>query len=300
MRASEPEIAPPSDPLAVSPEIKDAHRHGLRRRARASPEGTLQHKQWFPYYEERRGDYRLRLVPPLLLEQTRGLPDPTQALYGIPKTEDTEGLYGLLYYRRRSLDLDMDVALPGLLARARPRQPRRRGRARSSTARRPARTTTGSRRSSSRAAARTAGYFHSPAAADDVALGREGRLHARRALLPRPHGQRRRPGRRAVLLPRRQRQPRGQPPHVHAHPAAPLLPLGARARLEQHHRRRPGHRAVERRSATSSTWRRSSSTSRASPRRAASSRSTRRSSRSSTTGTTPTSRSSSCRGTTGA
>src|SRR5260370_26729891 len=53
-------------------------------------------------------------MPPLFVEQTRGLPDPTQALYGVPKTPDTEGLVGLLYDRRRSLALDMDVGFPGL------------------------------------------------------------------------------------------------------------------------------------------------------------------------------------------
>jgi hypothetical protein len=48
----------------------------------------------------------------VLLEQTRGIHDPTQALYGVPQREDTEGLYGLLYYRRRSLTLDADVVFP--------------------------------------------------------------------------------------------------------------------------------------------------------------------------------------------
>jgi hypothetical protein len=108
---SEPEVAPPADPLAIPPS----------QRARIgtdwasgppSPEGPLDRKQWFPYYEEQRGDYRLRLVPPFVIEQTRGLKDPSQVLYGVPSTEDTQGLYGLLYYRRRSLHLDMDVLFP--------------------------------------------------------------------------------------------------------------------------------------------------------------------------------------------
>jgi hypothetical protein len=76
-----------------------------------SPEGASS-TRWFPYYERRIGDSRLRLLPPFLIESTRGLPDPSQRLYGVPKTEDTEGLYGLLYYRRRSLQLDMDVVFP--------------------------------------------------------------------------------------------------------------------------------------------------------------------------------------------
>ncbi len=108
---TEPVIAPPSDPLAVSPETRQ--RIGSDWDGRPpSPEGGLRHTQWLPYYEEQRGDYRLRLMPPVFVEQTRGLRDPTQALYGVPATPDTQGLYGLLYYRRRSLQLDMDVVFP--------------------------------------------------------------------------------------------------------------------------------------------------------------------------------------------
>jgi hypothetical protein len=109
-RAAEPEIAPPTDPLAVTPELK-AQIGSDFDSGPPSPEGALNHVQWFPY-EERKGDYRLRLLPPLWLEHTRGLPDPSQKLYGIPQQPDTEGLYGLLYYRRRSLQLDMDVLFP--------------------------------------------------------------------------------------------------------------------------------------------------------------------------------------------
>lgn len=113
MRASEPEIAPPGSPLAISPELRD--KIGTDYTAGpASPEGSLQRRQWFPYYEEQRGDYRLRLAPPFFLEQTRGLRDPSQMLYGVPKTEDTQGLVALLYYYRRSRDLDMDVLFPPL------------------------------------------------------------------------------------------------------------------------------------------------------------------------------------------
>jgi hypothetical protein len=108
---TEPEIPPPADPLALSPDARA--RIGSDWDARPpSPEGSLEATKWFPYYEERRGDYRLRLLPPFVIEQTRGLRDPSQALYGVPKTEDTEGLYGLLYYRRRSVNLDMDVVFP--------------------------------------------------------------------------------------------------------------------------------------------------------------------------------------------
>jgi hypothetical protein len=107
---TEPEIAPPADPLAISPEVR--RQIGTDWDGRPpSPEGTSS-TSWFPYYEHRAGESRLRLLPPFLIESTRGLPDPSRQLYGVPKTEDTEGLYGLLYYRRRSLQLDMDVVFP--------------------------------------------------------------------------------------------------------------------------------------------------------------------------------------------
>ena len=108
---SEPEVSPPSDPLAIPPKQR-AQIGSDWTSGPASPEGPLDRTQWFPYYEERRGDYRLRLAPPFYIEQSRGLKDPSQQLYGVPQTEDTEGLYGLLYYRRRSLHLDMDVVFP--------------------------------------------------------------------------------------------------------------------------------------------------------------------------------------------
>ncbi len=108
---TEPEIAPPADPLAIPPETRQRIGTDYGPTPPA-PEGHLQQTQWFPYYEERQGDYRLRLLPPLVMEQSRGLRDPSQTLYGVPKTEDTQGLYALLYYRRRSLQLDMDVVFP--------------------------------------------------------------------------------------------------------------------------------------------------------------------------------------------
>jgi hypothetical protein len=108
---TEPEVAPPTDPLAVSPEV--AARIGTDwDRGAPSAVGPVDRTQWFPYYEARQGDARVRLLPPFLLEQTRGLRDPSQRLYGVPSTEDTQGLYSLLYYRRRSLKLDMDVVFP--------------------------------------------------------------------------------------------------------------------------------------------------------------------------------------------
>ncbi len=111
---AEPSAAPPADPLAVSPEVKA--RIGTDWDSgypapREDPQATRGIK--FPFYEERRGDYHLRLLPPFVFEHTRGLADVhSPNLEGIPTTEDTEGLYGLFYYRRRSAALDADVVFP--------------------------------------------------------------------------------------------------------------------------------------------------------------------------------------------
>jgi hypothetical protein len=112
VRASEPEIAPPSSPLAVSPDI--AARIGSDYSSGPpSPEGPLQRGIELPFYVERRGDYQLRLLPPFVIEQTRGLRDPSQDRYGVPQGKDTEGLYGMVYYQRTSPKLDMHVVFPG-------------------------------------------------------------------------------------------------------------------------------------------------------------------------------------------
>jgi hypothetical protein len=107
---TEPTLAPPADPLAMTPELR------LRIGSTAegsvpspTPFGTLQ-RSFFPYYEESRGDYRFRFLPPFWLEHTRGLP--TEAGSGEPTSPDRESLYGLFYYQRRSYKLDMDVAFP--------------------------------------------------------------------------------------------------------------------------------------------------------------------------------------------
>lgn len=107
---TEPDIAPPADPLLISPEAR-ARIGSDWDRGPPAPVGPLVHRNWLPY-EERQGDLRLRLLPPLWMEQTRGLRDPSQGRYGVPDAVDTEGLYGLLYYRRRSPRLDMDVVFP--------------------------------------------------------------------------------------------------------------------------------------------------------------------------------------------
>ncbi|WP_394829767.1 hypothetical protein [Pendulispora albinea] len=116
----EPQVATPADPLEINPEIKERIGSDSDRDPPAAT-GEVQRK-FFPYYEERKGDLRIRLVPPLYLEHTRGLPDlskPGQP--GASGAEDRESLIGLLYYQRRSPRIDADVLFP-LVWRVRERQ----------------------------------------------------------------------------------------------------------------------------------------------------------------------------------
>jgi histidyl-tRNA synthetase len=103
----EPTAIAPADPLAIPEGVGD--RIGTDYDGRPpSPEGQL-HRSYFPYYEERRGDYRLRLLPPLWLEHTRGLDPKTGE--ATPRT-DRETLAALLFYQRRSPNVDADVLFP--------------------------------------------------------------------------------------------------------------------------------------------------------------------------------------------
>jgi histidyl-tRNA synthetase len=112
----EPTAIAPSDPLAIPEGVGD--RIGTDYDGRPpSPEGQL-HRSFFPYYEERRGDYRLRLLPPLFLEHTRGLDPKTGET--TPQT-DRETLAAMLFYQRRSPNVDADVLFP-LAWRVRDRQ----------------------------------------------------------------------------------------------------------------------------------------------------------------------------------
>lgn len=102
-----PVLGPPKQPLEISPEVRE--RIGSDHDGDPpSPTGTVS-RRFLPYYEERRGDYRMRLLPPLWLEHSRGLESGAGTS---ARTEKTESLYGLVYYRRRSLKLDMDVLFP--------------------------------------------------------------------------------------------------------------------------------------------------------------------------------------------
>lgn len=104
---AEPTAKAPDDPLAMPEGLAD--RIGSDYDGRPpSPEGKVE-TSYFPLYQERRGDYRLRLVPPLYLEHTRGLDPATGA--STAKT-DRESLAALVFYQRRSPDTDADVLFP--------------------------------------------------------------------------------------------------------------------------------------------------------------------------------------------
>lgn len=103
----EPTVQTPQDPLAVPDALKNKIGTDYDGDP-AGAEGKLE-RSYFPLYQERRGDYRLRLVPPLYLEHTRGLDPATGAK--TPKT-DRESLAGLLFYQRRSPNIDADILFP--------------------------------------------------------------------------------------------------------------------------------------------------------------------------------------------
>ncbi len=98
---AEPTAQAPVDPLEIPPEVQP--KIGTDSDQSLPPATGELERQYFPYYQERRGDYRFRMIPPLHLEHTRGV--------GTAR-EDTESLTGLLYYRRRSPQMDADVLFP--------------------------------------------------------------------------------------------------------------------------------------------------------------------------------------------
>lgn len=103
----EPTVQTPQDPLAIPDRVKDTI--GTDFDGPPPPPEGRAHRSFFPYYEYRKGDYRFRLLPPLYLEQTRGL-DP-QTGRETPHT-DRESLTALLFYQRRSPKLDADILFP--------------------------------------------------------------------------------------------------------------------------------------------------------------------------------------------
>ncbi len=106
----EPTAPVVADPLAMSPEMREKIGSDFEARP-STPEGTTKRQFYGLYYQERRGDYRLRmLIPPLYFEQTRGLLDPAHPELG--QNPDREGLYGLFYYQRRSQHRSADILFP--------------------------------------------------------------------------------------------------------------------------------------------------------------------------------------------
>jgi hypothetical protein len=93
-------MAPP-DPLAVPPDIKD--KIGSDVDEMPAPAVGDTDRKWLPYYQEGRGEYRLRTLPPFWFEHVRGLGT---------KDEDRQSLYSLLYYQRRSARRDTDFLFP--------------------------------------------------------------------------------------------------------------------------------------------------------------------------------------------
>jgi hypothetical protein len=103
----EPNAPIPTDPLAVSPTI--AATIGSDYEGRARPEGAS-HWRFNGTFEERKGDMRVRLLPPFYIEQTRGLLDPAHPELG--QHPDRQSLFGLFYYQRRSTRVSADVLFP--------------------------------------------------------------------------------------------------------------------------------------------------------------------------------------------
>ncbi|MGO8997514.1 MAG: hypothetical protein ACLQVI_29715 [Polyangiaceae bacterium] len=110
-RSGEPLTAPPANPLEIPPEVRE--RIGTDADLYPPPPVGDMHRSFFPYYEERRGDYRFRTLPPLWLEQTRGLPT-AHSVYGEPTKEDRQSLFAGFFYQRRSPDMDVDAFFPAL------------------------------------------------------------------------------------------------------------------------------------------------------------------------------------------
>jgi hypothetical protein len=104
---AEPTVQAPTDPLAL-PEGIEARIGTDHDGDPPSPEGQV-HRSFYGFYQERRGDYRLRLLPPLYLEHTRGLEPGT----GLPTAKtDRQTLAALVLYQRRSPNFDADVLFP--------------------------------------------------------------------------------------------------------------------------------------------------------------------------------------------
>ncbi|MEO8876260.1 MAG: histidine--tRNA ligase [Polyangiaceae bacterium] len=107
IQRAEPVLGAPDKPLEISKDIQARIGSDADSAIIPAPTGE-KHRSFFPYYQETEGDYRFRFLPPLYLEHVRGLPTP-QVPDAIP---DSQRLYGLLYYQRRSAEQDADIVFP--------------------------------------------------------------------------------------------------------------------------------------------------------------------------------------------
>lgn len=105
LRAADPTPKVPDDPLKMTPEVRA--RIGTDHDGDPAPARGEVQRSYFPLYEEQKGERRIRLLPPLYLEHTRGV---TAA--GATREYDKESLTALLFYQRRSLKMDADVLFP--------------------------------------------------------------------------------------------------------------------------------------------------------------------------------------------
>ena len=104
----EPTAPTPTDPLAMSAQTR-ANIGTDYEAQHGRPEGKTQ-RVFRGYYEEHKGDYRFRMLPPLYFESTRGLLDPQHPELG--QDPDRESLVALFYYQRRSRLRSADVLFP--------------------------------------------------------------------------------------------------------------------------------------------------------------------------------------------
>lgn len=104
---AEPTVVAPSDPLTVPETVKD--RIGTDSDLTPPRAEGFTTRSYFPWYEQRTGDTRVRLIPPLYLEHTRGLDPQTGAA---TERTDRESLAAMVFYQRRSPKIDADVLFP--------------------------------------------------------------------------------------------------------------------------------------------------------------------------------------------
>ena len=112
-----------ADPLAVSPEIRARIGSDWAGRT-ALARGPARAQRGF-HYEERRGDYRLRLLPPFVHRaDARAARSVASALRRATAPKTPKGSTASSTTGDARSKLDMDVVFPGCVARARRRQPR--------------------------------------------------------------------------------------------------------------------------------------------------------------------------------